>query len=46
MGHSVVLDIDVAEQETFSESLSVQLRPNRKDLRILNKEDTVFSAQA
>src|SRR6218665_629690 len=42
-GHSFIPDICIAPlQETYSESLSVQLRPKINVLRRLQKEDTLF----
>src|SRR6218665_2876208 len=41
--HSFIPDIYIAPlQETYSESLSVQLRSKRNALRILQKEDTLL----
>jgi len=41
--HSFIPDIYIAPlQVTYSEALSVQLRPNRNVLRSLQKEDTLF----
>src|SRR6218665_1360665 len=41
-GHSFIPDIYIAPlQETYTEPLSVQLRPKRKVLRSLQKEDTL-----
>src|SRR6218665_2693621 len=41
-GHSFIPDIYIAPlQETYTEPLSVQLRPKRNVLRSLQKEDTM-----
>jgi len=41
--YSFIPDIYIAPlQETYSEMLSVQLRPKRNVLRSLQKEDTLF----
>jgi len=41
--HSFIPDIYIAPlQETYSEALSVQIRPKRNVLRNLQKEDTLF----
>jgi len=41
--HSFIPDIDIApHHETYSEALSVQLRPKRNVLRSWQKEDTLF----
>src|SRR6218665_660564 len=41
-GHSFIPDIYIAPlQETYTEPLSVQLRPKRNVLRSLHKEDTL-----
>src|SRR6218665_567151 len=42
-GHSFIPDIYIAPlQETYTEPLSVQLRPKRNVLRSLQKEDTLY----
>src|SRR6218665_2463797 len=42
IGHSFIPDIYIAPlQETYTELLSVQLRPKRNVLRSLQKEDTL-----